>query len=1312
MEACRSEVMFDDMLMDTLITWLTSLATSPIRAARHTGTLAGMTVGTSLVGIVRSLEKDQERIKEEDAKKAKTKKPAKSDANMVAKRIEMVNNWLTNIFDGIAVHRYRDAFHDVRIVTITELGKWIAAHPTRYLTDSFLKYIGWSLNDKDAHMRRATLEVLLQLYSLPENTTHLELFTERFKMRAYKMCEDVDDNVVESAVQLQELFTGYDYVSTEMIHYVAELVFHPSRVISRAAGSFVHTHVFKEEGSKEEPPHDVVIKRAAKFCCLAMNANAPIREAYLVDALADHTEAFMNWEAYAQVLQEECTSQGGSQDDEEYTSEEETCVLRLLVASIQRATGTFPRKYANRFAAPGKSKQYSSTRADVTRVFLNKMGALLAKHRADATNSRMLLSVVQMFELEQYVEARATAHFKKLLEHLASIFQNQTNEELLDVCANVYRRLTDNKLAIQSLAEVSLSQVLDDTADKFKDLVRDGVPQNTTDDGTLSEECFRLLACLLRLRAMAKEHKLDHLGLEKDLTSIIDTSVEGEVPAQILCATLGLMLYMLIKSFVDIDLRTCSKGKSHAITQERDKLVEACNRLITSGDETVQRQSFDNLIDIALVFSPQMKTADNPACKALSMTMTKEQEDRLFDYVQFVSLTSKPAAADQPEATLEDLTSKAEDEEVQIQVLGSFLNGIVFGAVSSDYLVDIVPSYAENKVTGDFIRQYIGKLRETSPHTCAKVCREALQKMLERSKASGEEFKKAKQIAHSLALSYGFDASKYRESLIDMQKQGIEYVVKKNDESRLRFLEILKEFGMKLSQRDRESVCKYLDDMLASRRIYPVEDSDAWVPYYLFIRSLRRGGKSTPEASLLMSRSAKKSSGKRRQSGERGGRSHKRLNLSGATVDDDDEEADPDMPRWGVLPLKSKKRGQPAKEREEEEEEEEAAREDEEEEEEKEEEENGEDDEEEEEDDDEPAAFAWPLDWRAFADKLFAVAARPEVSISSREYLMSVRRRILKLITEDGAEAAPVAEDSRKRKSEGDSSDRGKKAAAQPEKKKKHAKEEEEDEDEDENGFGMDEDEDDSASSKKRKQQDKKQEQKKQDKQQQKQDQKKQDKQPQQEDKKAKKAKKDDAATDKSAGKNKQQQQQKADAAKQAAAEDAHMEESSSDDEVILKRSVPPSAVRPAAKSALTPGKPSAAAVAATPTATPSKAAPASLASGLKLKQPQQQPATEGGQAAAVKKTAVQKLVSAAATAAASGTVSAGASPAPKTDSNGMPAKILKKRSLDGSQSLPASPDRRISWGKNEQLAFDKGTPPITVRHSRDRTRLSTQKGH
>uniref|UniRef100_A0A8C5X1P8 SCD domain-containing protein n=1 Tax=Malurus cyaneus samueli TaxID=2593467 RepID=A0A8C5X1P8_9PASS len=62
-----------------------------------------------------------------------------------------------------------------------EICSWIKTYPDAFLNDSYLKYIGWMLNDKQAEVRLKCLLGLQGIYSRKELVSRMDLFTNRFK---------------------------------------------------------------------------------------------------------------------------------------------------------------------------------------------------------------------------------------------------------------------------------------------------------------------------------------------------------------------------------------------------------------------------------------------------------------------------------------------------------------------------------------------------------------------------------------------------------------------------------------------------------------------------------------------------------------------------------------------------------------------------------------------------------------------------------------------------------------------------------------------------------------------------------------------------------------------------------------------------------------------------------------------------------------------------------------------------------------------------------------------------------------------------
>ena len=74
-------------------------------------------------------------------------------------RSKALSEMSVTLFEGIFVHRYRDTNDEVRAMCVTGLGKCISKHHTTFLAVTYLKYIGWMLNDANAAVRAAALQV-------------------------------------------------------------------------------------------------------------------------------------------------------------------------------------------------------------------------------------------------------------------------------------------------------------------------------------------------------------------------------------------------------------------------------------------------------------------------------------------------------------------------------------------------------------------------------------------------------------------------------------------------------------------------------------------------------------------------------------------------------------------------------------------------------------------------------------------------------------------------------------------------------------------------------------------------------------------------------------------------------------------------------------------------------------------------------------------------------------------------------------------------------------------------------------------------
>ena len=83
-----------------------------------------------------------------------------------------------------ATQRYRDSHDEIRVSCVAALGRCMELLPVTFLGDTYLKYMGWMLNDRSPAVRGTVLTRLVATYKLHSRATDaLSKFTARFEAR-------------------------------------------------------------------------------------------------------------------------------------------------------------------------------------------------------------------------------------------------------------------------------------------------------------------------------------------------------------------------------------------------------------------------------------------------------------------------------------------------------------------------------------------------------------------------------------------------------------------------------------------------------------------------------------------------------------------------------------------------------------------------------------------------------------------------------------------------------------------------------------------------------------------------------------------------------------------------------------------------------------------------------------------------------------------------------------------------------------------------------------------------------------------------
>lgn len=260
---CQYSIIYDEYMMDTVISLLTGLSDSQVRAFRHTSTLAAMKLMTALVNVALNLSinmDNTQRQYEAERNKMVAKRANDRLELLLQKRKELqenqdeIENMMNAIFKGVFVHRYRDSIAEIRAICIEEIGVWMKLYSDAFLNDSYLKYVGWTMHDKQGEVRLKCLTALQGLYHNRELNARLELFTSRFKDRIVSMTLDKEYDVAVQAIKLLTLvLNSTDEVLTpEDCESVYHLVYSAHRPVAVAAGEFLYKKLFSQREPEEE----------------------------------------------------------------------------------------------------------------------------------------------------------------------------------------------------------------------------------------------------------------------------------------------------------------------------------------------------------------------------------------------------------------------------------------------------------------------------------------------------------------------------------------------------------------------------------------------------------------------------------------------------------------------------------------------------------------------------------------------------------------------------------------------------------------------------------------------------------------------------------------------------------------------------------------------------------------------------------------------------------------------------------------------------------------------------------------------------
>ncbi|KAG7518889.1 cohesin subunit SA-1-like [Solea senegalensis] len=837
--SCQNSIIYDEYLFNSLLSLLTGLSDSQVRAFRHTSTLLAMKLMTGVVEVAvtvqTQMQTTQRRYDVENSKRANDKATDRLEelqatiTELLEKREELSS--MMNVgFRGVFVHRYRDRLSEIRMACIDELGVWLKTNPEQFLNDGCLKYLGWTLNDKQSPVRLHCVRALQGLYQEMGFIGRLELFTSRFKERMLSMVLDKDPDVALEVVNLLLLIQQRteEALTEEECGHIYPLVYASHRGLASAAGAFLYNKLksvvsSKKQGSKTSE------NEAFFQILISFYIQSEFHEhgAYLVDSLWGVAGSELrDWDTMTAFLLHEAV----------LMDEEEGALIEVMMCAMRQAAQATPpvgRTQAKKIFSMKDKKIQEKDRRRITTHFIPLLSSLLAKYSADAGKMTALLKAPLYFNLDMYNSAQwLEKHLDQLLSQVCGIVEKHTDVAVLEACTNLAAALCSDAYTFSSRAHLAFSQLLDDLTECFNMHLCD-LLQGTADDN----DAYSAATALKRIAALSGAKDPTGWKLFDSCVKLLNSKLESrELDTELMVSALRCASFHLMWAKVNAVNSKPAEAELRNLKRDVRLFCGVCQSCLSLTQTEIRDQAFELLCDLLLLYSTSSVRSE-PALQTLvhipSDSLRSEMAAFLLDFV-FTDL-------DDAEINVEG------EEEMKIILLqrkrnqlAGYCKLVIYGVLDLTAATDIFKHFSKYfKDFGDIIKETVSKSKLINPVQSAKTVCLSLQQLFSEMLTEvyiTQDLIEIRDVGKRLAMSFGIDLQRVRKPMVALHRDGIDFSFRDQQEGEQQlqnvvFLEILSEFSLKLLPQDRSMLAAYLKSVCPSAAL-------SWPSVGVYQRSL------------------------------------------------------------------------------------------------------------------------------------------------------------------------------------------------------------------------------------------------------------------------------------------------------------------------------------------------------------------------------------------------------------------------------------------------------------------------------------------
>lgn len=837
---CQNGPLFDQVLFDKCVDYIIALSCTPPRVYRQVASLMGLQLVTSSITVAKALGAQRETTQRQlnTEKKKRTEGPRLESLNKrlssTHEKITTIEEMMRKIFTGLFVHRYRDIDPNIRMSCIESLGVWILSYPSLFLQDLYLKYLGWTLNDKNAGVRKASVLALQTLYEVDDNVPTLGLFSERFSNRMIELADDIDISVAVCGIGLVKQLLRHQLLPDDDLGPLYDLLIDEPPEIRHAIGALVYDHLIAQKfnsqsGSKgSDDTSEVHLGRMLQI--LREFSTDPILIIYVIDDVWEYMIAMKDWKCIISMLLDENSVI-------ELTDEDGTNLVRLLSASVKKAVGerivpaTDNRKqYFNK----AQKESFENNRKDITIAMMKSYPQLLRKFMADKAKIPSLIEIIVHMRLELYSLKRQEQSFKSILKLVKEAFFKHGEKDALRSCVKAINYCSaESQGELQDFARNQLKELEDELVAKVKSAIKE------VEDG---DDEYSLVVNLKRLYELQLSRAVTIGSLYEDFVRILGSfrDSNAEVASFLL---LNMYLHVAWSLHSIVSSETVSRDSVTSLLHARNVLFEQLEYFLN--------EPADGVVG---------KLGNQLACRVCAILA---ESWFLFRKTNF-SATNLENLGYSPDASIcqkfwklceqqLDITDETEDEDVDKEyveetnrdaVMVAAAKLVASDTVSKDDLgSDIISHYVMHGTgVAEIVKHLITALRKKDDDlstTFLEALKKAFQRhMLESDESvTGKSSQECRDLAVRLSSMFvGAARNKHRPEILKIVKDGINYAFL-DAPKHLSFLEYsVLHFVSKLPAPDIMDVIKDVQNRTES--VNTEENPSGWRPYHVFLEIL------------------------------------------------------------------------------------------------------------------------------------------------------------------------------------------------------------------------------------------------------------------------------------------------------------------------------------------------------------------------------------------------------------------------------------------------------------------------------------------